>query len=78
MHRIYRWHKANPPYDVGHLERVDRLEAALPAGLYLTGSPYRGVGIPDCANQAQQTVKRLLEHVNAASQGESSPRLKMN
>jgi len=65
FHRIYRWHRANPQYDVGHLAKLDKLEAALPDGLYVTGSPYRGVGIPDCVNQAQQTVKRVLARVTS-------------
>ncbi|NDJ60685.1 MAG: protoporphyrinogen oxidase, partial [Chloroflexi bacterium] len=38
FHRIYRWWNANPQYDVGHLERVDQIEASLPDGLYVTGS----------------------------------------
>ncbi len=63
FHRIYRWHRANPQYDVGHLAKLDKLEAALPEGLYVTGSPYRGVGIPDCVNQAQQTVQRVLAKI---------------
>ena len=57
--RIYRWHLSNAQYDVGHLERVAALEAALPAGLYLTGSPYRGVGLPDCIRQSQETAARI-------------------
>jgi oxygen-dependent protoporphyrinogen oxidase len=60
FHRIYRWHNANPQYDVGHLQRVSAIEAALPAGVYVSGSPYRGVGIPDCVHQAQRTVHTLL------------------
>lgn len=54
--RIYRWHAANPQYDVGHLDRVAAIEAALPPGIAVTGSPYRGVGVPDCIHQAQQTA----------------------
>ncbi len=48
--RVYRWHKANPQYDVGHLERVAAIQAraAQHPGLYLVGSAYLGVGIPDC------------------------------
>lgn len=63
--RIYRWHKANPQYDIGHLERVEAIEAALPAGLYLTGSPYRGIGIPDCVHQGQQTAERIAAEMAA-------------
>ncbi len=58
--RIYRWPRANPQYDVGHLDRVAAIEAALPPGLYVTGSPYRGVGVPDCVYQAQQTAQQVV------------------
>ena len=60
FHRIYRWPQANPQYDVGHLERVAAIEAALPAGIHVTGSPYRGIGIPDCVHQAQETARRIV------------------
>ncbi len=64
FHRIFRWHKSNPQYDVGHLDRVARIEAALPPGLWVTGSPYRGVGVPDCVHQAQQTAVRVIEELS--------------
>ncbi len=57
--RIYRWRRSNPQYDVGHLERVAAIEAALPVGLYVTGSAYRGVGIPDCIKQGQDTAAKV-------------------
>lgn len=58
--RIYRWHNANPQYDAGHLELLEAIEAALRPGIYVTGSAYRGVGIPDCVHQAQQTAKQVF------------------
>jgi protoporphyrinogen/coproporphyrinogen III oxidase len=61
FHRIFRWHQASPQYDVGHLDRVTAIEAAVPESLYLTGSAFRGVGIPDCIHQAQETVSRLVK-----------------
>ncbi|MCB8983740.1 MAG: protoporphyrinogen oxidase [Ardenticatenaceae bacterium] len=67
FHRIYRWRQANPQYDVGHLERVAAIEAALPAGIFVTGSPYRGIGIPDCVRQAQQTAQQVILQLSAAS-----------
>jgi protoporphyrinogen/coproporphyrinogen III oxidase len=60
FHRIYRWWNANPQYDLGHLERVSEIEKSLPDGLYVTGSPYRGVGMPDCVHQAQQTAEQVI------------------
>lgn len=64
--RIYRWERSNAQYDVGHLARVAALEAALPPGLHLTGSPYRGVGLPDCIRQAQETANKILASRSAS------------
>jgi oxygen-dependent protoporphyrinogen oxidase len=61
LYRIYRWHEANPQYDAGHLDQVSAIEAGLPPGLHVTGSAYRGIGIPDCLYQAEQTVKRVMD-----------------
>jgi hypothetical protein len=58
--RIYRWPRSNPQYDVGHLAHIDTLEALCPAGLYLAGSAYRGVGIPDCTRQGRDTAAKAL------------------
>ncbi len=59
--RVYRWPDASAQYDVGHLDDVAKLEAACPPGLYLTGSAYRGVGIPDCIQQGEDIAKRLSQ-----------------
>jgi oxygen-dependent protoporphyrinogen oxidase len=70
MHRLYRWRNATPQYDVGHLERVAAIEAALPTGLYVTGSPYRGIGIPDCVHQGQQSAERIWKQIAAETAAE--------
>jgi oxygen-dependent protoporphyrinogen oxidase len=59
FHRIYRWPRSNPQYDVGHLERVAEIELGLPKGVFVTGSPYKGVGLPDCVTQAQETAEQV-------------------
>lgn len=69
--RIYRWPRSNPQYDVGHLAHIDALEALCPAGLYLAGSAYRGVGIPDCARQGKDAAARALEAVQLRTQATS-------
>lgn len=60
--KVVRWDEAMPVYDVGHLERVDRIAAAL-AGLpvVVAGASYRGPGIPDCIAQAETAVAGLVE-----------------
>ena len=48
--RVYRWPRANPQHNVGHLARVaavDRRLAHVP-GLQIIGAAFRGVGIGDC------------------------------
>ena len=62
--RVYRWDEANPQYDVGHLEKINTIEAALPAGVVVTGSAYRGIGVPDCVHQAQMTAAKVIEMVD--------------
>lgn len=61
--RVYRWRRANPQYDVGHLDLVESIEEALPPGIYVTGSPYRGIGLPDCVHQGQQTAECLINEL---------------
>lgn len=56
FHRVYRWRRSNPQYDVGHLERIAAIERSLPPGIHVAGSAYRGVGIPDCVKSAQEAV----------------------
>lgn len=65
--RMFRWERGNPQYDVGHLERVDAIEALCPPGLFLTGSAYRGVGIPDCVKQGQDTAAKIVERLVATA-----------
>lgn len=57
--RIYRWREATPQYAVGHLDHVATIDASLPDGLYVTGSAYRGVGVPDCIHQSQLLIDRI-------------------
>jgi oxygen-dependent protoporphyrinogen oxidase len=65
--RVYRWDRANPQYRVGHLARVDAMEQMLAPhpGLFLTGSAYRGVGVPDCMHQGAQTAQRIMASLSS-------------
>jgi protoporphyrinogen/coproporphyrinogen III oxidase len=58
--RLFRWWNAQPQYDVHHLRRMDQINRALPSGVELIGTPYHGVGIPDCVNQGNQAAQRLV------------------
>ena len=61
--RVHRHRLAMPQYAVGHLGRVDAIEAraaALPA-LALAGAAYRGVGVPDCVRSGEAAADRVFE-----------------
>jgi protoporphyrinogen/coproporphyrinogen III oxidase len=56
--RLHRWERANAQHDVGHLDLVAAIDgrlAQLP-GLFVTGSGFRGVGVPDCVADARATA----------------------
>jgi oxygen-dependent protoporphyrinogen oxidase len=59
--RVFRWPDGYPQYDVGHLERVAAIEAALPSGIVVAGSSYRGVGVPDCVHQGELAAAKIVE-----------------
>ena len=67
FHRIYRWWHSNPQYDVGHLECVAAIETALPAGVLVTGSAFRGVGIPDCVKQGRDAARAKRQECRLVS-----------
>jgi oxygen-dependent protoporphyrinogen oxidase len=58
---IVRWDKGIPQYNVGHLARVQRIDAALGRlpGLWITGNALKGVGLNDCVRNAAQLTERL-------------------
>ncbi len=62
FHRVDRYVDAMPRYEVGHLRRMDRVDALLArhGKLALAGSSYRGVGIPDSIANAEAMAERLL------------------
>ena len=59
--RVYRFDRGNAQHEVGHLARMAAIERALARhpGLFVTGSGFRGVGIPDCVADARATAKQV-------------------
>jgi oxygen-dependent protoporphyrinogen oxidase len=60
--RVYKWKGAMAQYGVGHLERLERIEALrqrLP-GLALAGNGYSGIGVPDCVRSGTEAATRIL------------------
>src|SRR5262249_18553590 len=63
--RIYRFERANAQYEVGHLDRISAIEHALlrHSGVFVTGSGFRGVGIPDCVADARRTARAVVAYL---------------
>ncbi len=63
---VNRWMKAMPQYTLGHLDRLNQIEAALSryGGLVLTGAGYRGVGIPDCIRDGAVAADRVVRYLS--------------
>jgi oxygen-dependent protoporphyrinogen oxidase len=59
--RVYRWERANAQHEVGHLDRVAAIDRALARhpGIFITGSGFRGAGIPDCVADGAATASAV-------------------
>ena len=60
--KLYRWRQATAQYEVGHLKRLSKIERCLRRfpGLHLTGSGYRGTGIPDCVADGRNVATKAI------------------
>ena len=69
LSRLFRWTRQSPQHEVGHLARVAAIErrvASVP-GLFLAGSGFRAIGIPDCIADGRDTATRAAQFVRHAS-----------
>lgn len=64
---ISRWKHAMPQYTVGHKERIERatkgLLEELP-GVFMAGSSFNGLGVPDCIDQGEEAVAKVLKFLS--------------
>jgi oxygen-dependent protoporphyrinogen oxidase len=69
--RVVRWTNSMPQYEVGHLERLSKLDACLgdTPGIFVTGSAYRGIGIADCVHQASEAAARVRDFLQLQPAG---------
>lgn len=55
--RVYRGQRIGAQHTVGHLQRVAEIERRLtPRGIFVAGSGFRSVGIPDCVADARRVA----------------------
>lgn len=67
--RIIRYPKAMPQYNMGHLDRIARIQVKLAEhpGLFMAGAMFNGVGIPDCIASGETAVTQTLNYLQTTS-----------
>jgi len=72
--RLFRWTKQSPQYEVGHQQRLAAIEERVDAipGLFVTGSGFRAIGIPDCIADGRDTAARVSEFLAVWPASEST------
>jgi protoporphyrinogen/coproporphyrinogen III oxidase len=63
--RVHRWVAAGAQHNVGHaerMERIDRLVADEP-GLFVAGSGFRSIGVPDCIAEGRRAAGAAADYV---------------
>ncbi|MRG86953.1 protoporphyrinogen oxidase [Salinibacillus xinjiangensis] len=64
---VTRWKNVMPQYTVGHNQRVERVQTNMQQhmpGVFLAGSSFKGIGLPDCIDQGEKAVEDVLAHLS--------------
>lgn len=65
---ISRWPDAMPQYTVGHKERIEKVfkhtKEQLP-GVFLAGSSFSGLGVPDCIDQGEAAAYEVIKYLES-------------
>jgi oxygen-dependent protoporphyrinogen oxidase len=58
---VAKWENSMPQYEVGHLDRVQKIEEEVTQipHLALAGNAFRGAGIPDCIRSGERAAEIL-------------------
>ena len=63
---VTRFKNIMPQYTVGHVERVAKtkkeMKLELP-GIYIAGSSFGGVGVPDCIEQGKEAFEQVISYL---------------
>ncbi|WJH32520.1 protoporphyrinogen oxidase [Paenibacillus sp. CC-CFT747] len=66
FHEINRLYRSMPQYPVGHLDQIREARKELQEkhpGVFVTGSGFHGVGLPDCIRQGREAAEECLLHL---------------
>lgn len=56
---VTKWERSMPQYEVGHLDRVQKIEKQLVPNIVIAGNSYRGAGIPDCIRSGETAAEKI-------------------
>ncbi len=59
--KVFHNRKSNVQYQVNHSARIDTIMQGLQESLFLAGSAYRGIGIPDCIQSGTLAAESAIE-----------------
>ena len=73
--KVFKYKKSNVQYQVGHATLIESVWTELKSfpGLFVTGSAYTGIGIPDCIRDGTQTAKEATAFLTGETK--SRPRI---
>ncbi len=59
--KLYRWSRAIPQYNLGHIDILNEMDKELRnfPGLHLAGNAYRGIGVSDCLENSLRIAESL-------------------
>ena len=59
---VFRWEKAMPQYNLGHPERLKRIDNQLSgiSNIALAGNGFKGIGMPDCVRSGMEAATKIL------------------
>ncbi len=65
--RLYRWTQKSPQYEVGHHNRIVDIQQQLTnvPGIFLAGSGFQAIGIPDCIDDGRATAVQAAKFTNS-------------
>lgn len=68
--RFYRWTLGMAQYTMGHLDRVETIEARCDAlvGVAVGGGCLRGVGVPNCIESGERAARKVLSDLGLGSE----------
>lgn len=69
LRRLHRWPQGYPQYDVGHEETLQKAAAQLPESIFLAGSAFHGVGLPDCIQSGFAAAEAILKRLSRPALG---------